>query len=277
MASAYRCLDPVIAQRIGDLQEGRARHPPAVDAALRLGAWRVGRTYGGAVGALFGLASLGVGLAAFANSPWSDRIPMERGAMALLLLGWPVAVLVALAAAGVARAVFPAQTRVVLTGHPELDLAVLQARDPLTDARAIATRWERPSLALPLAAVAMLSPLTLHVFAMAVLSGQSSPDFGGWIGISALLVGHAHLALVAMCVRWTGKLRVAPTATLRTGLTGAWLSTLTVTVGAACVPGVVLVAVPPLLVAVTGLLFVPLAYHLTARTLQRERTALEAP
>jgi hypothetical protein len=47
-------------------------------------------------------------------------------------------------------------------------------------------------------------------------------------------------------------------------------------VGLACLPGIVLLGIPPILVALTGLLFIPAMYVVTARCIQRERFALEA-
>lgn len=45
---------------------------------------------------------------------------------------------------------------------------------------------------------------------------------------------------------------------------------------AAAFPGIVLFAIPPVLVALTGLMFIPLAFNLARRAHKRERAALEA-
>lgn len=96
------------------------------------------------------------------------------------------------------------------------------------------------------------------------------------IGLSVVLVGHAHLALLVCAVRWAFTLRTRATAELRVGLGRAWGKALAISAGIACLPGAVLLGIPPLLVAVTGLLFVPFMYFGTARILASERIALEA-
>jgi len=206
-----------------------------------------------------------------------DRITSTE----LLLLAWP-AVLVAWAVARLlARLLLSLGSRIPMSGNPSVDLARLQAVDPLRAACDLAMSWERRSAALPMAAASLLAPLSLHAFvwfpfahAPSVASGMD--DFGTWIGVSILIVGHAHLALLVCAVRWAYKARSVETAKLRVGLGRAWGTALLVSAGVACLPGIVLLAIPPLLVVVTGLAFVPLMYHWTARVLDHDRLALEA-
>jgi hypothetical protein len=44
--------------------------------------------------------------------------------------------------------------------------------------------------------------------------------------------------------------------------------------GAGCVPGIVLLGIPPLVIAVTGAAFVPLVYDLAAKRAAAERAVL---
>jgi hypothetical protein len=167
-----------------------------------------------------------------------------------------------------------------LTGDPAVDLARLEAYDPLREACELAMRCERGSAAMPLAAVSLTAPLTLHWLVWLGLSlphieDASAGDFGTWIAVSALLVGHAHLALLIAAVRWAFSLRARETSMLRVGVHRHWGIALLVAVGVACLPGVVLLGIPPILVGVTGLLFVPFMFVGTARCIERERMALE--
>jgi hypothetical protein len=171
--------------------------------------------------------------------------------------------------------------QVPLSGDLGADLARLEAVEPLRDARDLATAWERRSAALPMAAISLLAPLTLHGMvwfglARTTEAGSGLEDFGSWIALSVIIVGHAHLALLVCAVRWAWRLRRVDTFELRASGGKGWGTALLVSAGIACLPGVVLLAIPPILVAVTGLAFVPLMYHLMARTIERERTALAA-
>ena len=279
-ACAYRSLEPVLLQRIGELRERRERDAVLVQVALGVAARRVGRAIGGAVGVAVGGAALLVAAGAFLLD-YTAQGPMRAAATALLLGAWPLALIAGLCARWTARAVLSLRTRTALSGDLAADLVVLQSRDPLRDTCSAAMRWERRSAALPLAAVSLAAPLTLHWIVWCLLDVpriglQSAEDFGQWIGISAVLVGHAHIALLVAAVRWTRKLRTLPTPQLRVDLSRAWGLALGVAVGVACLPGVVLLGIPPILVAVTGLFFVPVMFHLTARSIERERVALEA-
>jgi hypothetical protein len=133
---------------------------------------------------------------------------------------------------------------------------------------------------MPLAAVSLVAPLTIHWLvwlglSMPHLEDTRMADFGTWIAVSALLVGHAHIALLVAAVRWAFSLRARETSTLRAGVHRHWGIALLVAIGVACLPGVVLVGLPPILVGVTGLLFVPFMFVGTARCIARERLALE--
>ena len=89
--------------------------------------------------------------------------------------------------------------------------------------------------------------------------------------MSVIIVGHAHLALMIMTVRWAWRLRPS---SLTVDVHPSWATALLVAAGVACVPGVILFALPPILVGITGLLFVPALFAITARRIQTERMKL---
>jgi hypothetical protein len=271
-ACAYRSLEPVLRQRVSELWARRERDAVFVEVARRVASRRIGRAVGGAVGVAFGVATFLVGFAGFPSH--------KATATHLLFLGWPAALVVGLACRALAGPLLARRARVSLSGNLALDLRALEV-DPLRAACERAMAWERASAALPLAAMSLLAPLTIHgLLWLALCAANARPDgaedFGTWIGLSAIIVGHAHLALLVCAVRWARKLRTTETAHLRRGLGRAWGKALLVSMGIACLPGAVLLAIPPMLVGVTGLLFVPLMYACTARTLLHERIALEA-
>ena len=69
---------------------------------------------------------------------------------------------------------------VVLTGYAGADLLRLQTADSLRDARALAARWERAGAALPLAALSVVTPLTLHLLSPARRPVQVTSDLAGF-------------------------------------------------------------------------------------------------
>lgn len=111
--------------------------------------------------------------------------------------------------------------------------------------------------------------------------GVSAKDFGRWIALSVIFVGAAHVALVVHSLFWTIALRRQPTASLRAGVHKAWITALGTATLASFLPGILFVSgvgasalLPPVIVAATGLAFVPLMYWATARRLTAERARL---
>ena len=281
---AYRSLEPVLQQRLDALHEQRSHDAALVDVARRVAGRRMGRAWAGALALACGLVAFAVGLASLPADSRSEQ-ELHDWAAALLLL----APLLGVGALLCGRALAGARLAQVLdlpprlTGDVAADLARIEAADPLRASREVAMRWERMSVALPIAATSILAPLTLHgvvfctVTAVSGGLGASAIDaFGTWIGLSALIVGHAHVAVLVGAVRWAYRLRATPTAQLRRDLHKHWGSTLLVAVGLSCIPGVVLLGIPPLLVAITGVAFLPAAYGMAARAVAHERIALEA-
>jgi hypothetical protein len=221
-----------------------------------------------------------VGLASWLSSG-SEETYAHTVASALLVAAWPAGIVATLLARAVARGILSgwADEPVRLTGDLAKDLARLDADEPLAVMRRTAERWERPAAAWPLAALSLVTPLTIHLVVDWIPNmGRDVllQDFGTWIALSVVLVGHSHLAVLVGAVRWARSLRERPTELLTTGLARSWGVTLLVAAGLACLPGIVLLGIPPILVALTGLLFIPAMYVVTARCIQRERFALEA-
>ena len=277
-ASAYRSLDPVFSERVAELRARRAGDAPFVDLARRVAVRRIGRTIGGAVGVVVGSAAMLVGVASFfAGYPLERR--EQAVATELLLLAWPLAIAAAVAARLLARAaVVSAEGALLpLTGVPSTDFARLEAHDPLRRTRALATRWETASIALPMAALAMIAPLSLHCVAWCLLSGAQGEwwvDFGQWIAISAVVVGHAHVALAIAAAVWARRTRLLDAPEVRARIGRSWGVALLVAIGVSCLPGVLLLAVPPILVGMTGIVFVPAMYVVAAGWITSERMAL---
>jgi hypothetical protein len=281
-ACAYRSLEPVLEQRLVELCEKRAREAFPLLVTHRVAARRVGRAFGGAVMLAFGVVALACGLASLLADGASQK-ETRILATEVLLAGWAAGLVVALAAAYLERFVLAARSNppLLLSGNAAVDLVGLEARDPLAVAKAHARRWERASVALPLAALSISSPLTIHWLVWTTLQLASrgtvpADDFGEWIGYSALIVGHAHIAVLVGSVLWARSLRSKPTALVRQDLCKHWGLTLLVAVGVACVPGIALLGIPPILVAITGLAFIPAMYLATAYVVQQERLTLEA-
>jgi len=105
-------------------------------------------------------------------------------------------------------------------------------------------------LAVPIAGIALIGPLTLHM-PFALLLGSGTRTFDDWVIVSAGITGPAHLAFAAMSMQRASRLaRGKP----------AWRpgSIYAITLIVSCVPFIVLFAIPPILVALTGLPFLPI-------------------
>jgi hypothetical protein len=273
--AAYRSLEPILSDWIDRVREQQAREWPAREAARRVAARRIARAVGGAAAFLFGTAAFGCAIAACASGSWSGQ-RLSGLLTPLLLSAWPAALVAwavtrLSAGAAIARRV---HAPIRLTGVAGDDLLRLQSEDSLAAARTLAARWERAGAALPLAALSIVAPLSLHFLVWCLLDPRPLESFGSWIGISVVVVGHAHVALCVCAVLWARALSRRETIALGDGLRRSWVKALLTTVGVASLPGLLLVGIPPLLVAVTGLVFVPAMYAATVRCMRRERLDL---
>jgi hypothetical protein len=267
--AAYRSPLEVARARCDDLLARRAQElddlPPAIVSVYR---WRAARAAAGAT-AIAGF--VGMGAVTLVEALGQD---FESGLATSALRVGVVASLVACAVGALAG---PASLRaklvrgVALTGDPCVDRDRIEEATPARLARAKADRIERASAGLPLVGVALLGPLTLH-FAVSRLIPM---PFDWWIALSLGLVGHAHLVLAYLAWKYAGRLQQARTEELAWGDESAW-SALGITVAATVLPSLWFFFVPSLLVGLTGLVLVPLAFSRMRVAILRERRVLEA-
>jgi hypothetical protein len=190
----------------------------------------------------FGLVLL-LGAAELAHDAWSGSMSNQRmprlDAVRIIVLTWLAAPIVAIAARAIAARI----------------------------------RWSRSSEALfaeslmaPAAGIALLLPITLHM--PIVLFAADAETFDIWVMASLWVTGVTHLVFAGLCV-YRGRRLVA-------GLPAMPPRKIYVIIlVTSCVPFVVLYAVPPILVAVTALPFVPML-HAMERVVSRERAELDA-
>ncbi len=211
------------------------------------------------------------------------RARAKIGALAAL---WPALV----ALAGVLQAVLGVpglSTTVFLLGAPLLLGASFASfylnsskreAPTLTPAGWVAAQEvEAPGLLWPVTGAALMAPLTVHGLVwlfFGVLIGSSAwAEFDLWLALSLPLTALAHGALVVYARRFARGLLTDPLAKPAVLGPSAARAVGMVTL-AGTVPGVVLLGVPTALVAVTGLLVIPLIFNWAADTADRERTAL---
>jgi hypothetical protein len=306
----YRSLEPASAALFEALLERHTRQRPRAAAARAVVARRAGRVVAGAVASLLGGTALWVafGTEFLAGSPWArpfDAIDAslhhrllfpDCSPTLLLLTAWPVALVAGWLAAGLARLLTarsldtPAMPPPAV---PTIEIVRLEDTFPLRTMGRLAAWLEGWSAAAPLAALSLTAPLTIHALVALWVKPPRTQDFDSWIGLSALLVGLSHLALAFLAVRWGRSLRRRESGALRERIHWHWAKALLVAVGASLPPSFVVVYVisndlaghfdlgagvlaliPAGIAAVTGLVFVPAMYLVTARRIAREREIL---
>ena len=110
----------------------------------------------------------------------------------------------------------------------------------------------------------------------ALVTGRSSGVSGidAWIGLSMIVVGHAHLLLAWRARAFARGLAGVPDHELLWTADRAARSAYGWTVGVSALPGAVLFLIPPILTAITGALFCKPMYRRTAAAVLRERALL---
>jgi hypothetical protein len=160
-----------------------------------------------------------------------------------------------------------------LTGQLDADIAAIDASHPLVEVARRLASVELWSTALPLAAISLLAPLTLH-FGFASMT-SSITDFGKWIRISLVIVGHAHLALLALSILFARRMAKSDFQALAAmSIHREWAKVWGLTIAVSAVPGALLLGVPPVLTALTGIAFIPLMFVLMHRRIMKERATL---
>lgn len=162
------------------------------------------------------------------------------------------------------------------------DLASIEAKNPWPRLAGLLSALEAPSLVLPLVLASFVLPLTAHAALYLPLAAVARVDgplsaFSVWISLSAIIVGHAHVAL-AICAGLFGRkiARLESDELAALPVRKEWWRTLWICVGVASVPGVILLAVPTVLAIVTGLAVMPLMFLVARSVLMRERMVIEA-
>jgi hypothetical protein len=216
----------------------------------------------------------------------------------ILDASWLVLGAVVLAARPLAAVSLGAAARRAYRASDDLpgDLAMLEGQTAERTLAGLADRLEERSVALPLAALALLLPLTLHRLAAFLLDGLGVPvpfvwAFGAaramdaWIKASLALVGHCHVLLLVLACAFARDLRrhpdlPEPALGERAGWGAfAWTSLASIPAGTLCLAlwpleGWVPFLLVPTLVTLTGLTFIPSSFLLLGRAIARERRRL---
>lgn len=129
------------------------------------------------------------------------------------------------------------------------------------------------SASIPLVGLSLMAPLGIHGAYLA-LKGDGLRQISEWVAVSLMIVGHCHLVLAALGWRHGRQIMRVPKLG-QSGL-GDGFKALGWTIVASLFPGVLLILVPPGLVALTGLAFVPWAWWWVTGRSYRERDTLRA-
>src|SRR5262249_11355242 len=135
----------------------RARAGSALPEATRVFASRTGRIWAGAVG-IAGAAAMAIAAAATATNPPLVHVSSQT----FLFLSWPAMGVSYALGRVLAERRMGQETAPAETGNIHADLARLEQARSVAEVRGIATRREMWSVALPMMAVALLGPLTIH-------------------------------------------------------------------------------------------------------------------
>jgi hypothetical protein len=265
-AAIYRDVEVGLRVRLENGMRARGRKVYAAHPALaQTYARRVGRIAGGAAGVALGLA-----LPAAAGFMAATGSQFDGG---LLTMGLIAAVCVSVATTVAARAWAKEHAHGLLStfevsGNVFADIARLESEHPVAELHARTDVLERASIALPLVAFALLAPLSIHLLVAGVIVRG---HFDAWMALSYALVGHAHLCVAFCGARLAKRLRDAEDLT---GFAPREWKAYWLTVGVSAIPGAILIGIPPLMVAGTGLFFIPGLWGWAVRTVAHERMAL---
>jgi hypothetical protein len=182
------------------------------------------------------------------------------------------------------------------SGDARADIPILERTSAERAVALAADRLEERSVALPLSALALLLPLTLHRMGAFLLdaSGVRMPLLGAfgasrpmdaWIKASMVMVGHCHVLLVILACAFARDLRRHPdfpemSLGERAGWGAfAWTSLASIPAATLCLTlwpleGWLPFLLIPTLVTVTGLTFIPPSFLAMGRTIARERTSI---
>jgi hypothetical protein len=253
----------------------RLRQLPPVFAGVYGRRW--GRVSAGFVMVFGAVALLLMGLASLLFTtilPQNWQAPYSL----VLLATLGVSVLAYITARVLAHHALPGGVRRVFaaSGDARVDVERLSYRTPAADAADLVENLERKSLAWPLVGLSLVTPLSIHM-ALACLFSMPLQSFDTWIAISLVLTVPAHVTLALFAAEFARDVSAAgahdaPNRSAGRAALRAW----GITVVVSLIPGVVLLGIPPLLVAATGV-FIPIMFSV-ARNMaltERGRLALE--
>ncbi len=271
---AYRSPTFVEA-RHAELSEMRQRLAPVASPLRRIHAARWSRVVSGS----FGIATaLTMAALSFASGCSEGEASARYQSASVVTLEWAIPLMVVtLVAARLLVAALPAYRKAPALetlgeADPARALAALESSHPYRAMHARLAALELPSLALPMVAACLLLPLTLH--GLLASTHDSNADFGKWILTSLLIVGHVHLVLAALVVRRVLEYRKMSLDELAHAPSG-WVHAWGISILAAAIPGAILLLLPPLLTAFTGLAFLPPLFLGMRAVYRRERAVVE--
>jgi hypothetical protein len=259
-------------ERFGELEEGVPDTIVVIYARRVARMWAGGTAIAGFVAVV--LAAILYGLSG-SGAPAVSPTFVLVDAVLLSLLVYAIA----LVAAGAA---FRSRMSTSSDGDELARAARLEDSSIRREAAREAASSERRSLALPMAGFSLLAPLSMHlaVWCFSDHPGAGSErwlrSFDWWICASLILVGIAHLALAYLCMRFADEVEETSLAELERRSPRSGWAALGYAVLWSCLPGVVAIGIPVVLVAVTGLVFVPAMFWLMRRRVIAERVALGA-
>lgn len=252
------------------------KRTPSLRALAAVAAARRAREVGAAL-ALVGLvpvvaAGLVAGLGERSLPGLATLAFVAMGAVALV--GWQVAARMLRA-----RMASTLRARLLPSDDPLRDLERLERDDAGAALLAEARRRGTLSLVLPMVAVSLLAPLTLHLPVALVLFSERGlhhtlAEFDKWMLYSAVLVLHCHLLLGGLA--WRFVRRLARGQVHFTEGSAAGMGALGWVTLASLMPGVFLIGIPTGVVAITGLVFVPLMFRVAGETWAREEQVIAA-
>lgn len=273
MKALYRDDDLGVRLHYEDLLQQREREMDQLGGPVaRLYERRLGRAAAGAAGIAGSAALVASSVAVAAMDEPKD------GSLTQILLGsWLVSGAAYLAGRLLAKhRIRSALQRMARpSGDLRADVERLRSAEPSRALRHLTDGLERSSVALPLVMFALLMPLTIQAIVSRPMGAWDSGEFDSWIKMSLVIVGHCHLVLAYLSWRFARNMRSWSTQVLASKRHREGWVAWAITVAVSCFPGIVLIAIPPILVAVTGL-FVPIAFYGMARRVVSERMALEA-
>jgi hypothetical protein len=276
-AWSYRDATQALVQRRDTLLARRRVELGAVPADVeRLYARRAGRSAAGAT-AFVGACWL-VLLAGWRALGNTDFVPTLTDSLLATLALMPIAYVAAWAIAP--RVLARRLAAALRPSHDVIaDVARFDRRTTAGLAADFVDALERRSVSWTMIGLAVIVPISLHLVAALVMRvNQYTPlaeRFDWWISTSVLVVTPAHVVLALLCRKFARDLRAwSAFDPIKRPMSGwaayGW------TCVAGLVPGAILFMVPPVLVAVTGVAFIPVLFSVMRHRIINERRLLEA-